>query len=143
MKQFKFVSYLLVAVLCLGFTSCSSDDDYEINAENLLGTWQLTHSKGWEIYDGEKDEWDEDETYFFDAYLLEAGGTGLNLWGEGENRGETYLSWRLEGDKLTVKIFNETDILTVSSLSAKHIVLIKSGEDYYNEITLTRIEIEE
>lgn len=34
---------LLIATLCLGFYSCSEDDDKEVNVTKLQGTWQRTH----------------------------------------------------------------------------------------------------
>lgn len=141
MKQFKFVSYLLVAVLCLGFSSCSSDDDdYEINEENLAGTWQLTHTKGWKIEFGEKNEWDRDETHYFNAISIKIDEKSSYISGEGDDREELILTWELKGDRFVYTIPGNTSNFTVRSLSAKHLVLIEDySEYYYNELTYTRI----
>ena len=45
--------------LCIGFTACSDDDEEGIagDAQTLIvGTWESTWSKGYEIYEGEKEE---------------------------------------------------------------------------------------
>ena len=60
--ELKFWLSCMVMALCVGFTSCSDDDDEGIAGDAktlIIGTWQSTWTKGYEIYDGEKEEWDE------------------------------------------------------------------------------------
>jgi len=60
MKRFFFFAAALFAAL--SFTACSDDDETNlpITPDNIVGTWQIVHQEGWEIYDGEKDTWSDD-----------------------------------------------------------------------------------
>jgi len=60
MKRFFFFAAALLAAL--SFTACSDDDETNlpITPDNIVGTWQIVHQEGWEIYDGEKETWSED-----------------------------------------------------------------------------------
>ncbi len=51
--NFKWMAGMLLVMLCMGLSSCSDDDD-DVDPSSLIGTWQLNHSKGYEIYDGER-----------------------------------------------------------------------------------------
>lgn len=59
---------VMVAMLSVSFASCSSNEDNEIlsgttiNKEDLLGSWVLIHSEGWQMSDDEKNTFD----YTFD-----------------------------------------------------------------------------
>lgn len=67
----------MMIALCIGFTACSDDDDEGIagDAKTLIvGTWESTWSKGYEIYEGERDEWNE--AYTEDVYTFKNDGSG-------------------------------------------------------------------
>ena len=58
---------MMVAMLSVGFASCSSDnDDNEVpetttfNVKDLVGTWGLTHAEGWDMWDGQKETFSDD-----------------------------------------------------------------------------------
>ena len=58
---------VMVAMLSVGFASCSSDnDDNEVpetttfNVKDLVGTWGLTHAEGWETWQGQKETFSDD-----------------------------------------------------------------------------------
>ena len=58
---------VMVAMLSVGFASCSSDnDDNEVpetttfNVKDLVGTWGLTHAEGWEMWQGQKETFSDD-----------------------------------------------------------------------------------
>lgn len=138
MKQFKFLSYLLVAVLCVGFASCSSDHD-DPTVEDLVGKWQLVHEKGWEIYEGEKDEWDEDVTDEKVFHTFKEDGTGT--YAEGSWR--ISITWQLKGNKLTIwedDYPDDPETCIVASFSADRMVLVRQGKDYYEEDTHVRVD---
>ena len=55
MKQLFFAYATLLAMVCIGFSSCSSDDDEESgvgSVSTLYGTWQYV--RGYAVEDGEK-----------------------------------------------------------------------------------------
>lgn len=79
MKKFELKFWLscVMMALCIGFTACSDDDEEGIagDAKTLIvGTWESTWSKGYEIYEGEKEEWDE--AYTEDVYTFKNDGSG-------------------------------------------------------------------
>ena len=58
---------MMVAMLSVGFASCSSDnDDNEVpetttvNVKDLVGTWGLTHAEGWDAVLGQKETFSDD-----------------------------------------------------------------------------------
>ena len=46
--NFKWMAGMLLVMLCMGLSSCSDDDD-DVDPSSLIGTWQLNHSKGYDI----------------------------------------------------------------------------------------------
>lgn len=137
MKQMKFLATMAIAVLCLGFYSCSDDNDNSndgggnVNYSEITGTWQRTHL----IYrytNSNHPEWseteDRDETGS-EAPLrrtIDKDGTfnegfwknGGYILGDGDYTGY----WKLEGKVLS---FSETK------------EFVKGEYDYYNIIELT------
>ena len=67
-NAFHLMAAITVALMSVGFASCSSNEDNEIlsgttiNKEDLLGSWVLIHSEGWQMSDDEKNTFD----YTFD-----------------------------------------------------------------------------
>ncbi len=59
MKKLFFCTAALLAAI--SFAACSDDDETNlpVTPASIAGTWQLVHSQGWEIYDGEKETWSE------------------------------------------------------------------------------------
>lgn len=56
MKKYLFMFALLATVF--SFSACS-DDDEEFDVNQLEGTWGLIRDQGWDIYEGEKEEWND------------------------------------------------------------------------------------
>lgn len=45
---------MFVIGVAVNFSACNKDDDEDkVNADELVGTWEVYASKGWEIEDGE------------------------------------------------------------------------------------------
>ncbi|WP_368124592.1 lipocalin family protein [Bacteroides faecis] len=44
--------------MSVNFAACS-DDDEDIDVAQLEGTWGLTNDEGYEIYEGERDSWND------------------------------------------------------------------------------------
>lgn len=139
MKTLRFFGALLVMVLCVSLTACSDDDD-DYNAEDLIGTWELTRSQGWEIDeddDDEKYEWNEKESD--DFYEFKANGTGYEYWGSSK---KYPIKWTLRGDQLTVESTDfDDDIMeyTIKELTDTKLLLFYSWneEGYKGEETYT------
>lgn len=132
MKQFKFVSYLLVAVLCLGFASCSSDDDeINISSEDIIGTWEHTYSKGYRINktDAGRVEWDLDRGDTF--FVFNDNNTGNR---EDPSFSDVF-SWKLETNKIIFQFsaWSEPDTYTIKSLTADKLIFeeMEDTESYY------------
>ena len=167
MKVFRmFGMFIMVTFLCVNLSSCSDDDDEKENGGNgggivsgsLEGTWGLTNDQGWEIYNGEKEEWndsydpknpsDEDVK----MVITKTGDKTYNIKWYGFYDGE----WRYEeGDdgKITV----DGNVMTVTyadgdeieeskntfSLSNNQLVIIEREEfengSFYDKMTYIRM----
>ena len=106
MKKFKFsylVSCLMVMTLCVGFASCSEDDETkgngEIKSSSLVGTWQCTWNKGYlheQEFEEDYEEWDEAITDL--VVTFNSNGTGVF---EEDGYSEPF-TWVIAGNKLTM-----------------------------------------
>ena len=57
-KKWSILVYLLVAFFCLGFASCSSDDNSE-SAASLTGVWKCTYKYEAEFYKDNSGNWSQ------------------------------------------------------------------------------------
>lgn len=137
MKQFKILNYLLVAVLCLGFASCSDDDD-DYDPAELVGTWQWVRSEGWEINDeGKRVPFDEDYTEDLDFYVFNADNTGYYYWGGNPANVNDDFTWSLKGNKITIS-YGEPYSGYIVELNKNRVVVEYSWEDEYTKDTYIR-----
>ena len=146
-KSFYLFTMMMAVVLCVGFTSCGSDDDDgpELgSASGLVGTWQWikveTHySEGnVDIRDFE----DDDETTYFH---FNADGTGAiyiyNYWQEYWSK--DLLKYQLDGKKLTLidkwgyESMNEIVSLSKSELKLRGVD--DDDDSYYSTLTLRKV----
>ena len=134
MKQFRFLSYLFVAVLCLGFVSCSDDDDFEEN--DIIGSWSII-----EVYEKWNEDGDEDEdTDIYGEgkwiYTFNNDGTGTEVEYDGNYTYRDNFTWSLKsGNKLTLTFTEGSDTnsftFTIRSLNKNGAVIDMSGKDEY------------
>lgn len=144
MKQFKLLGYLLVAVLCLGFASCS-DDDPVFDEVDIVGEWYVSRSEGYyHDEDGNKKEFLDNYSRGEIEYTFYEGGTG-NEW-DNENKELSEFSWTLKnGNRLVIDFDHVTGLvdLKIVSLTEATAVLEDSGTDedgkYFIKRTLKRI----
>ena len=152
---YKFLLSLLMMALCVGFASCGEDNDNNPNnnggddgngvdngggtvTASIVGTWQSTWRKGYEIVDGVRREWDESDTEEHAVFYSD----GTGEWGDG---GYEDFTWRLSGNKLTMYYIydDEADICTVKTLTATKMVLVINESDeegvYHDEVTFKRV----
>lgn len=78
MKQVRLLSYLLIAVLCIGFTSCSDDDDKQ--DASIVGTWEST-------------------TSYKCTVIFNSNGTA-NISVEGEPEDSGSFTWKIENNEI-------------------------------------------
>ncbi|MBQ1252863.1 MAG: hypothetical protein IIY05_00755 [Alistipes sp.] len=145
----KFISFILAAMLCLGFVGCSeSDKDNDNNndgggggspssyEELLIGTWEIYksyHDGAWDYDYGEDKGWSL-------IYSFDADGTGIHKvfeygswWGcllEWDLVKETFLditTYDAEDDNEVAYI----DRLLIESLDEKELVVYWGGELTY------------
>lgn len=129
MKNLKFLSFVLFAVMSVSLFSCG-DDDEEIGDRNtLIGTWQCTWSEGFvrEVnYPDENEDWSkaEDYTVTFNA-------DGTCRWSNGDTG-----KWKLEGNKLSTVDDDARDewyALTVLKLTDSELIIEDYEKDEYGE----------
>ncbi len=146
MKKLFFCAAALLAAI--SFAACSDDDEPNLPAtpESIAGTWQITHEKGWEIYDGGKETWsanypEEGEywTYTFDKN----GAFTLIEYEDNRVRYTTNSTYLISGNELTIKYEGTFEI---KKLTESQLVLIEREEyDIENaswETTMTFKRIE-
>ena len=151
MKRIRNYIILTVTALCcmMAFAACGDDDDdFVPTAGNLVGFWELVHTKGWEKIDGViEDSWDEPETDtrirfssqgIFETFDYEDG--------EWDNIGMG--AWTLQGSKLimnygymnvTIKILTLDANTLVTELHEKKTNKDGSTEEYYSVDTYRKI----
>ena len=116
MRALNFIGMTLLMVLCVTtFTSCSDDEETVNNPNNIIGKWELTWTKGWELNDdGHKEYWDEADSGLY--FVFKDDGTGYHYEDYGSN---AYFNWELEGNQLSVTYtqFEGTDIYKVEELN--------------------------
>lgn len=117
------------------FSSCS-DDDEEISSSNLIGTWQYTGGKFWEIIDGEKETWEEDGDD--DEWIMTFKEDGTMIEWDGFSN-ETY-EWKLNGNKLIL----DGDEFTVKTLTSNKLVLEihekdSDGDEFLDQYSFKKI----
>lgn len=129
MKAFRILATLMMAVVCVGLSSCSKDDDEktpEINQANLIGKWQSTWERVHEIQNGkEVVTFDEANTNRF--WEFKADGTCTQ---DGDSK---LYKWSLKDSELTIiddNIKEFTDIYIIKELATNKLVL--AFEDWDN-----------
>ncbi|NDV84108.1 lipocalin family protein [Bacteroides sp. 51] len=131
MKTFRLLSYLLVAVLSFSFVSCSDDDDDVSYSTSILGTWQISHSKGSEVYNGNEYTWDDAEDE--DFWVFNSDGTGYNYYSN--ETGKYYFDWSIKGDVMTFQGDIDMDKCIIKQLTSDKLVVFHtwSSVEYEGE----------
>ena len=136
MKQFKLLSFLFVAVLCLGFTSCSDDDDPTFEDSQIVGTWTVTKYESEEGIDPYEDgEW---------IFTFENNGDGHEF--EYPSYSDDF-KWSLSngnqitfkydmGDELTYKILQLNNSNCIIEAREKY-----QGKEYFAKISLKKYNL--
>lgn len=128
MKAFRILAALMMAVVCVGLSSCSKDDEEkspEINQANLIGKWQSTWERVHEIQNG-KEVVLSDEAYTDGSWEFKANGTCT------QDEDSQLYKWTLKDYELTIidELRGFTDIYIVKELTSNKLVLV--FEDWDN-----------
>jgi len=159
MKTLRFFGMVLLTVLMsAGFTACGDDDDDIGNVSNIYGTWETTHSEGWEKTNGKlDDEWDWDasessNTDYLGRFVFTEDGEAIHYEWTGSR---WYLccthDYTISGNKLRIKDFDGDDedlVMTIKTLTESVLVLESSdswtedGEKYesYEKQTFKKVD---
>lgn len=141
--ELKFWLSCMMMALCIGFTACDDDDEgIDGDASTLiLGTWEAYWDKGYTIYHGEKETWDEritDEG----SYTFKKGGYGFVT--EYDTNESEEITWSISGNKLKIELvkYNEIDEFVIKTLNSNTLIFIDYEKDedgeYYDEVTFKK-----
>lgn len=137
MRTFRILSALVMAVVCVSLSSCSKDDDEKIGStDDIVGKWELTWTKGWELdSDGFKETWDEaDNGYYF---TFKKDGTGRHSY---DNSSSEYpFKWKLDGKKLTLTYDQYEDIYQLETLNKSTLIITISDDNESDTSTYKKI----
>jgi len=121
MKTLRLFGYLvMVTVLSVGFVSCSDDDDDADYSTSIVGSWQLSHSKGWEIYNGDRETWDDAEDDEFWVFNSDGTGYGYEV---GYEKDKYYFDWSIKGDVMTFQGEMDMDKCIIKQLTSDKLVV--------------------
>lgn len=130
-----------MAVFCMSMLA-ACDDDEESNSETgaveIVGLWEAVYDEGWEISDGEREEWDgplsEDERIMInfdtDGYFA--------IWAKGYENARNEGRYELDGKQLTFHYFGMEILANVSFPDENTMVMEHSESDYFDRITFER-----
>ncbi len=122
MKTLRLLGYLLVAVLCIGFASCSSDDDEGTQSNLLIGEWEQVRSSGWYLEDGGKESWNETTS---GLYVVFDEDHKFRFYEEDYDYVESG-TWSISGNKLTLVHDGERVEGTIKELTSSKLVVFSS-----------------
>jgi hypothetical protein len=150
MKTLRMLSTWLMVLVCLSLTTtaCSDDDDDEPGAtSDLVGTWEGVSSEGWEIYDGEKEEWNE--TNNSTRIVFNKDNTCVGYYKSGNTWKKEYIgTWEYKNGKIYSTTWDpeypedddsDVDVATVLELTSSKLVVESSEEDYYEKSTWRKV----
>ncbi|MDE5975271.1 MAG: lipocalin family protein [Muribaculaceae bacterium] len=141
----KFLMLAMIGIFVLAFSNCSKDDDPSIDEEELIGGWEIISSKGWEIEDGVKREWNLTEPiseehlerwYFYEDNTFTYNDYYMGRWYESDSG-----NYEIKGNKLILMGYDyvyeeEIDELTIVSLTGNQLLLRtqQNEPDYKSDI---------
>lgn len=145
MKKNYLFAMVAMMMAMVGFTGCDKDDDgISGNAEDLIvGEWQSVRYEGYEIYEGQREEWSGRYTDNLYTFYRDGSGyfTALDSYEDSYS-----FDWVIDGDEL---IFDEgawdEARCTIEKLNGNTLVLYYFEEDpredyeYHERETFERV----
>ena len=129
--------FLIVAAMfaAVSFSACSDDKDNEINPNQIVGEWQLTHSVGYMIDLGERHDYDKnypDEDGAYPVYTFNNDGTGISYWyypSADADYGDPF-TYSVSGKTLTITYHYDTpeiSHLEIKKLTSADLILYENN----------------
>ena len=123
---------LVILFATTAFVACSDDDDkVQINLDELVGTWRYTHSVGYEIDEGIKDDWNEDMNDAQIYFIFNSDNTGSYKEMDSSESIDYSVS---SNNKLTVRYsqYGDPQTFTITELTASTLKLEyhEKGDDW-------------
>lgn len=149
-KTMKKIYFLLMAafavlVVC---SACSKDEDnsQDVTPNAIIGTWKEIANEGWEIEEGEKNEWNEtyNDPNEYWGMTLNANGTGGYFeYYDGELWNGSF-KWKLSGNKITIIAVDEidyedTEMYIIENVSSNTLILSWKDEYSYEKYTYKKM----
>ena len=101
MKKLLFFAAALFAAV--SFSACSDDDNFD--AGSIVGTWKYVREVGYEISDGEREDYDETINHPMHYTFNENGSGKLSEYGSDDT-----FTWSMSGgNQLTISFTDESD----------------------------------
>lgn len=129
------------------FTSCSDDDDNLGSSAELVGIWESVFSEGWEIYNGKKKEWSENDNT--SRIVFNKDNTMKGFYKSGNTWEQDYIgTWEYKGGKIYATISDpeypeeddsDLEIVKVLELTSSKLVIETIEEDYYDKTIWKKI----
>jgi hypothetical protein len=144
MKRFIYFGMtVLLAVLSIGFISCSSsNDDDKVEdtstySSKIVGTWTISIDEGWEIDDaGQKDIWNQTDADHFLKFYNDGSGT------HADDQDYDPFTWTINGNTLlitpTTTYYNK-ETWTIKSITDTKMILECSTSTLYNKYTCAKL----
>jgi len=117
MKKIGIILFLMTLIL----TSCSNDDDDNLNVDPLIGSWEFIYT--------------EDSVTIKQILTFNANKSGnvaytITFLGENESETENFI-WSVSGNNIIIKIDGETGSLTAPfSISGNKLTVTIDGETF-------------
>lgn len=133
-KLFIIVAALFVAV---SFSSCDKDEEKNLPVTNasLAGTWQITHSEGWETFnDGFRQDYSDtyplvsDGNYYW-TYTFDENGTCVEDYHNTDSDHADEYTYFISGNVLTMTGKTDSDlnfVVTIKKLTSSQLILFSS-----------------
>ena len=138
--------FLIVAAMfaAVSFSACSDDDDKD--DASIVGEWQLTHSVGYTIELGQRNDFDKtfpDNGYYTGYIFNESGkGTYYATYTDSATPEEsTPITYSISGKTLTITASGDTQTFEIKELSSAKLVLYENNTDAEYVETNTYIRV--
>lgn len=136
MKKNYFLLMAMLLFAVVGFTSCSDDDEGGISGNasaQLVGEWMGVYYESYEIYEGEKEEWNESLV-----------GEGLYVTFHSDGTAESdgvYADWEVSGNTLIMDGVRFTILtLNATTLILEYKESYGGGDGLYEKYTFERVD---
>ncbi len=138
-------SLFITLAVCFCLFGCSkSDNEGCKDTGGIVGTWELTNEKGYEIDGTRRDEWTEKEEGYTATYVFDCGNTGHYKFNDGV-AGQYSIRWKYDSKEKTLEVTSveagDVTVYGVKAISSTALVLVEHSVqpeyeyEYHNEST--------